>query len=95
VYIPQDVLSYIVGLKFNLSGQLGTKSVEIVRLYVEEGLGLNKIAEILGRSSRTPLTQIRKPTKLWREAGSAQRADGSKVNMNVKLYQENKAIVTN
>ena len=56
---------------------------------------MDETCEILGRSSRTPLTQIRKPTKLWREAGSAQRADGSKVNMNVKLYQENKAIVTN
>ena len=34
-------------------------------------------------------------TGLWRESGSAQRADGSKVNMNVKLYQENKTMATN
>jgi hypothetical protein len=33
---------------------------EMVRLYIEEGLGINKIAEILGRSSRTPLMQIQR-----------------------------------
>ena len=32
----------------------------IVRLYVDEGLGFNNIAEVLNRSNRTPLTQIRK-----------------------------------
>ncbi len=31
---------------------------EIIRLYVEEGLGMNKIAEQIGRSSRTPLKHI-------------------------------------
>jgi len=34
-------------------------------------------------------------TGLWREASSAQSAGGSKVNMKVKLHQENKAIVAN
>ena len=37
--------------------------VEIIRLYIKEGLGLNKIGEILGRSSRTSLTQIQKHNK--------------------------------
>ena len=36
---------------------------EIVRLYTEENLGFNKIAEILGRSSRTPLVQIQRHNK--------------------------------
>jgi hypothetical protein len=42
---------------------------EIVRLYVEEGLGFNKIAEMLGRSSRTPLTQIRKHNSAVERSG--------------------------
>lgn len=33
---------------------------EMIRLYVEEELGFNKIAELLGRSSRTPLVQIQR-----------------------------------
>jgi hypothetical protein len=36
---------------------------EMIRLYVEKGLGINKIAEILGRSSRTPLVQIQRHSK--------------------------------
>jgi hypothetical protein len=31
---------------------------EIIRLYVEEGLGMNKIADKLGRSSRVPFKHI-------------------------------------
>jgi transposase-like protein len=31
---------------------------EIIRLYVDEGLGMNKIAEKLGRSSRVPFKHI-------------------------------------
>ena len=42
---------------------------EIVRLYVEEELGFNKIAEVLGRSSRTPLTQIQKHNKAVERSG--------------------------
>lgn len=42
---------------------------EIVRLYVEEGLGFNKIAEILGRSSLTPPTQIRKHKRAMERSG--------------------------
>jgi hypothetical protein len=42
---------------------------EIVRLYVEEGLGFNEIAEILGRSSRTPLTQIQKHNRAVERSG--------------------------
>jgi hypothetical protein len=42
---------------------------EIVRFYVEEGMGFNKIAEILGRSSRTPLVQIRKHNKAVERSG--------------------------
>jgi len=42
---------------------------EIVRLYIEEGLGFNKIAEILGRSSRTPLTQIQKHNRAVERSG--------------------------
>lgn len=33
---------------------------EMIRLYVEEGLSLEKIAEKFNRSSRTPLLHIRK-----------------------------------
>ena len=43
--------------------------VEIVRLYIEEGLGYNKIAEMLGRSSRTPLTQIQKHKNAVQRSG--------------------------
>jgi len=32
----------------------------MIRLYIEESLGINKIAETLGRSSRTPLIQIQR-----------------------------------
>jgi hypothetical protein len=42
---------------------------EMIRLYVEEGLGINKIAEQLGRSSRTPLTQIQKHNKAVERSG--------------------------
>jgi hypothetical protein len=42
---------------------------EIVRLYLEEGLGFNKIAEMSGRSSRTPLTQIRKHNSAVERSG--------------------------
>jgi len=42
---------------------------EMVRLYVEEELGFNKIAEIIGRSSRTPLTQIQKHNKAVERSG--------------------------
>jgi hypothetical protein len=33
---------------------------EMIRLYIEEGLSINKIAEVLRRSSRTPLIQIQR-----------------------------------
>lgn len=33
---------------------------EMIRLYTEEDLGINKIGEMLGRSSRTPLIQIQR-----------------------------------
>ena len=42
---------------------------EIVRLYIEEELGFNKIAEILGRSSRTPLVQIQRHSKAVERRG--------------------------
>ena len=42
---------------------------EMVRLYIEEGLGINKIAEILGRSSRTPLVQIQRHNKAAERSG--------------------------
>ena len=45
------------------------EDAEIVRLYVEEGFGFNKIAEVLGRSSRTPLTQIRKHNRAVERIG--------------------------
>jgi len=45
------------------------ENAEIVRLYVEEELGFNKIAEILGRSSRTALTQIRKHSRAVERSG--------------------------
>ena len=42
---------------------------EIIRLYIEERLGINKIAEALGRSSRTPLVQIQKHNKAVERSG--------------------------
>jgi len=42
---------------------------EVIRLYIEEGLGINKIAEMLGRSSRTPLTQIQRHNKAVERSG--------------------------
>jgi hypothetical protein len=42
---------------------------EIVRLYIEEGLGINKIAEMLGRSSRTPLVQIQGHNRAVQRSG--------------------------
>jgi hypothetical protein len=47
---------------------------EVVRLYVKEGVGFNKIAEIIGRPSRIPLSISRSITGLWKEGGFAQRA---------------------
>lgn len=43
--------------------------VEMIRIYVEEGLGLNKIAEMLGRSSRTPLVQIQRHNNAVERSG--------------------------
>jgi hypothetical protein len=43
--------------------------VEMIRLYVEEELGINKIAEKPGRSSRTPLVQIHKHNKAVERSG--------------------------
>jgi hypothetical protein len=42
---------------------------EIVRLYIEEELGFNKIAEVLGRSSRTPLTQVQRHNRAVERSG--------------------------
>jgi hypothetical protein len=42
---------------------------EMIRLYVEEELGFNKIAESLGRSSRTPLVQIQRHNKAVERSG--------------------------
>ncbi|MCJ7634920.1 hypothetical protein MUP77_21340, partial [Candidatus Bathyarchaeota archaeon] len=42
---------------------------EMIRIYVEEGLGLNKIAEMLGRSSRTPLMQIQRHNNAVERSG--------------------------
>lgn len=42
---------------------------EMMRLYIEEGLGLNKIAEMLGRSSRTPLVQIQRHNEVVKRSG--------------------------
>jgi hypothetical protein len=42
---------------------------EMIRLYVEDDLGLNKIAEMLGRSSRTLLIQLQKHNKAIERSG--------------------------
>jgi len=42
---------------------------EIIRIYVEEGLGINKIAEMLGRSSRTSLVHIQRHNKAIERSG--------------------------
>ncbi len=59
----------------------GIKCVRaMIRLYIEGELGINKIAEILGRSSRTPLTQIQKYSKALERSGfcpACRRARGN------------------
>ncbi len=42
---------------------------EMIRIYIEEGLGTNKIAEILGRSSRTSLVQVHKHNSAVERSG--------------------------
>jgi len=42
---------------------------EIIRLYIEEELAINKIAEIHGRSSRTPLVQIQRHDRMVKRSG--------------------------
>jgi hypothetical protein len=42
---------------------------EIIRLYVEEGLSMNKIAEQLGRSSRVPFKHIHQHNRRVEGAG--------------------------
>ncbi len=42
---------------------------EMIMLYVEEGLGLEKIAEYFERSSRTPLLHVQKHTKAVKNSG--------------------------
>lgn len=42
---------------------------EMIRLYVEEGLSLEKIAEYFSRSSRTPLLHIQKHNKAVERSG--------------------------
>ena len=61
---------------------------EMIRLYVEEGLGINKIAEILGRSSRTPLVQIQKHNRAVERRGFVQFADELEAAMTANLQQE-------
>ena len=42
---------------------------EIIKLYVDEGLSLNKIAERIGRSSRTPYKYIHQHNRKVEGAG--------------------------
>ena len=42
---------------------------EIIRLYVEEGLGMKRIAEKLGRSTRTPMEHIHRHNTAVRRSG--------------------------
>ncbi len=49
---------------------------EIIRLYVEEGLGMNKIAEQIGRSSRTPSNIFINITARLSEVDSALHVGG-------------------
>jgi len=45
---------------------------EIIRLYVEEALSFDKIAEHFGRSSRTPLLHIKKHNRAVQGSGFCQ-----------------------
>lgn len=42
---------------------------EMIRLYVEEGLSLDKIAEYFSRSSRTPLLHVQKHNRAVERSG--------------------------
>jgi len=42
---------------------------ETIRLYIEESLGIKKIAEMLRRSSRTPLMQIQRHNRAVERSG--------------------------
>jgi len=66
---------------------------EIIRLYIEEGLGINKIAEMLGRSSQTPLTQIQKHNKAVERSGSAQFADELWANFFKKIVHKKRKLI--
>jgi hypothetical protein len=46
-----------------------TEHTEIIRLYVEEGLSYQKIAEQLNRSSRTPLLHIQRHNRAVQRSG--------------------------
>jgi len=53
---------------------------EMIRLYIEEGLGINKIDEMLGRSSRTPLVQIQRHNRAVERSGFCQACKRTKSN---------------
>lgn len=57
--------------------------LEIISLYADEGKGYNKIAEELGRSSRTPYTQVHKHNDAVNSSGFCvicRRAGGTHEN---------------
>jgi hypothetical protein len=64
---------------------------EMIRLYVEEKLGINKIAEMLGRSSRTPLTQIQKHNKCVERSGFCAACRRVKSSLDGELAQKKAA----
>lgn len=61
---------------------------EIIGLYIEEGLGINKIAEILGRSSRTPLVQIKRHNKAVDRSGFCPTCRRVRGNYQSQLIQK-------
>jgi len=56
-YLPSHLyIDWTSGLVMDYSRRPATENMlKWVRLYIEEELGINKIAEMLGRSSRTPV----------------------------------------
>jgi len=62
---------------------------EMIRLYIEEELGINKIAEMLGRSSRTPLVQIQKHNRTVERSGFCPSCRRVKSKLESKIAERN------
>ena len=68
---------------------------EMIRLYIEEGLGINKIAEMLGPSSRTPLMQLKRHNKAVHRSGFCPICRRNRNKYGSELVQKKRGIDAN